>query len=57
MKLYLDDIRPAPSAEWLVARNIAQFKLLCLEKKITHISFDHDLWSGRDCYGGRKMVD
>lgn len=44
MKLWIDDIRPAPG-DWYRAKSSAQAIefLIRYRGKITHISFDHDL--------------
>lgn len=46
MRIYLDDVRPAPHG-WSVARTFEEFKgLIESSKQIEAISFDHDMGSG-----------
>ena len=46
MKIWLDDIRPAPDNTWTVARTPDDFRLLlCFPGRIEAVSFDHDLGS------------
>lgn len=43
MKLYLDDIRPAPEG-WVLARDYWEFRKIIVEHGLPEeISFDHDL--------------
>lgn len=45
MKIWLDDIRPAPSDEWIVLRrgNALCGMLMAHDGKVEMVSFDHDL--------------
>lgn len=50
MKLWLDDIRPPPDADWVVARNDREFRtlFLALDEPWKRISFDNDLGLGSE---------
>ncbi|KQO98213.1 cyclic-phosphate processing receiver domain-containing protein [Leifsonia sp. Leaf264] len=46
MKLWIDDLRPAPPGDWVIARTSAEALAVLEEhagKPIEEISFDHDL--------------
>jgi len=49
MKIWLDDIRPAPDG-WLWLKDATQFSVVYKDHldEITHISFDHDLGDTSD---------
>lgn len=49
MKIWLDDIRPAPVG-WLWIKDAIQFRVIYHDHRdeITHISFDHDLGDTND---------
>lgn len=42
-KLWIDDIRDAPSAEWTIARTSEEAIAALSGEHFSHISFDHDL--------------
>lgn len=43
-KLWLDDIRPAPGGDWIVAKTYTQFVEIITTKGVPDfVSFDHDL--------------
>lgn len=54
MKLWIDDIRPAPNTGWVIARTGREAKALIRQFDFTHISFDHDL--GDDQPSGYDLV-
>lgn len=43
LKLWVDDIRPAPSDDWIVARNINQAIRAIIRFEFEEISLDHDI--------------
>lgn len=58
VKLFLDDIREAPDATWVVVRNILDAKLLLEEGIVLDASLDHDLGACVDCvaaYGNNEQ--
>ena len=56
MKLWLDDIRPAPEG-WTHARTVAEAKALLETGEVTHASLDHDLGACSNCMNGRSVED
>jgi len=42
-RLWLDDLRPAPGPDWLVARTSAEAIAILETEDVGYISFDHDL--------------
>ena len=57
MKLWLDDIRPAPSG-WLHAHSVNEAIAAMQAHAVTHVSLDHDLgdYSGDDGEGTRLVL-
>ena len=49
MKVYLDDMRPAPN-DYQLARTYGDAIKLLKTGKVTHISFDHDLGTNKTGY-------
>lgn len=49
MKLYVDDIRPAPSDEWTLARTIDEAKRLLGTDTVVIASLDHDMGACPAC--------
>lgn len=50
MKVWLDDVRPAPEG-WVLTRNVEEAKALLLAGGVSHLSLDHDLGGdGPDAY-------
>lgn len=52
MKLWLDDIRPAPPG-WYGVKNIREAKDALMSGQVTHASLDHDLGACDECMAGR----
>lgn len=52
MKLWLDDVRPAPEG-WYWAKNVETAKAMLIRGEVTHLSLDHDL--GEDCLSGYDL--
>jgi len=52
MKLWLDDIRPAPPG-WHHVKTIREAKDVLMTGLVTHASLDHDLGACEDCMAGR----
>lgn len=43
VKVYLDDVRKAPSEDWIVVRNVEEAIRLLKTNKVSELSVDHDL--------------
>lgn len=56
MKLWLDDIRPAP-AGWHHVKNIREAKDVLMTGLVTHASLDHDLGACAECMGGKTVEE
>src|SRR4051812_30082955 len=52
MKLYLDDMRPAPIG-WTLAKTVEEAKTILLNNEVSEASLDHDLGACADCMKGR----
>ena len=50
MKLFVDDVRPAPEGdEWLVARTVKDAKTYLQRDDIVSVSLDHDMGACDEC--------
>lgn len=57
MKIWIDDIRPAPNG-WVWAKNSADaIKLIYTAKNIEEISFDHDLGGDDTAYRVATLIE
>jgi len=56
MKLWLDDIRPAPSG-WHHVKNIREAKDVLITGLVTHASLDHDLGACSECMQGKSVEE
>lgn len=52
MKLWLDDIRPAPDG-WHWVKTVDEAKAMLIRGGVEHASLDHDLGACSDCLNGR----
>jgi hypothetical protein len=52
MKLFLDDIRPAPNASWTIVRTLDEAKAVLLASEVDELSLDHDLDVCPICHAG-----
>lgn len=53
IKLFLDDVRPAPEG-WMLVTNVEDAKLVLKKYIVTHLSLDHDL--GENVQTGYDLV-
>lgn len=53
IKLFLDDVRPAPEG-WMLVTNVEDAKLVLMKYRVTHLSLDHDL--GENVQSGYDLV-
>lgn len=53
MRLWLDDIRPAP-AGWTHVKTVQEAKDVLMTGLVTHASLDHDLGACTECMAGRS---
>lgn len=56
MRLWLDDVRPAPPG-WVWAHNYAQAATAVKSGKVTFISFDHDLGEEKSGYDLAVLIE
>lgn len=49
MKLYVDDVRPAPDWTWTVARTVEEAKRHLQTGQVSFVSLDHDMGACEDC--------
>ena len=54
MKLWLDDMRPAPDG-WQHAKTVGEAQEMLLTGDVTEASLDHDLGACDACMGGRTV--
>lgn len=57
IKIWLDDVRPAPSHEWVICTTAEQAIGLINMGSVTFISFDHDLGEGATGYDVAKYIE
>lgn len=58
VKLYMDDVRPAPDPSWTVARTIEEAKTHLATRDVIAASLDHDMGACEDCTrNGRHVGD
>lgn len=56
MKMWLDDVRPAPDG-WKHVETVDQAKSLLLANRVSDASLDHDLGPCTACLGGLSPLD